>query len=92
MDLVRGKGVKDAKLILTFDTTKAADMILKMLKSAEANAVVKKYDPANLYISEIWVGPGRMVRTGRAGSRGHFDPIIKRSSHMYVYLSERVLK
>ena len=93
MDLVRGKNVKEAKIILSFDPTKAAKMILKMIKSAEANAVNNKNaNSDNLFVSDIWVGPARFIRTGRAGSRGHFDPIIKRSSHMYVYLGERNLQ
>jgi large subunit ribosomal protein L22 len=92
MDLVRGKGVEEAKIVLSFDPTKAAKMVLKMLKSAEANAVSQNHSADSLFVSEIWVGPARMIKTGKAGSRGRYDPILKRSSHMYVYLGERLEK
>ena len=49
MDLVRGKPVEEAKLILAFDRTKAAALVLKVLKSAEANAVNNnKFEKENL--------------------------------------------
>ena len=90
MDLVRGKDLEEAKIILAFDPTKAAKLVLKTLKSAEANAKNNlKIDTSNLYVSAIWVGNGKTIRTGRPGSKGHFDPILKRSAHIYVGLDER---
>jgi len=89
MDIVRGKNLQDAKISLTFKPNKAAKMILKTLKSAEANALnnhnMKK---DKLYISEIYVTPGRITRTGKAGAKGRFDPRAKRSSHIYISLEE----
>jgi large subunit ribosomal protein L22 len=90
MDLVRGKSLNDAKVTLAFDQTKAAKLILKVLKSAEANARNNKsMDTANLYVSEIWAGPGPMTKWGRFVGRGHFSRILKRTSHIHVGLSER---
>lgn len=90
MDIVRGMSLERAKVVLAFDFSKASQLILKVLKSAEANAKNNfNLDLSKLYISEIWVSPARMVRTGQAGSKGRFDPIIKRSSHIYLGLNEK---
>ena len=89
-DLIRGKGVKDAKVILTFDTTKGSDMILKVLKSAEANAKHNN-QLANdkLFVSQVWVGPGPTAKRGRIVAKSRMSPILKRTSNIYVGLSER---
>ncbi len=90
MNLIRGKNVLAAKITLALDTTKAAKLILQTLKSAEANALNNnKLNKTNLFVDEVFVCPGPVLKTGRMGSRSHFDPIIKRSSHIYVGLSER---
>jgi len=90
MDLVRGKDLEDAKVTLTFDKTKAAVLILKVLKSAEANAKNNnKLDSKELYLSEIWVSPGAMLKRARITGRSRTAPILKRTSHIYVGLSEK---
>lgn len=89
--LVRGKNIVDAKVALTFDPTKAAIMILKVLRSAEANALHnKKMDTARLYVSEIWVGAGPTIKRGRIVAKSRMSPILKRTSNIVVGLSERV--
>ena len=90
MDLVRGKNVYDAKLTLAFDKTKAARMILKVLRSAESNAKNNhNLDADKMYLSELYVTPGRTQKWGRPGSKGRFNPILKRSSHIVVGLSSK---
>lgn len=88
MDLIRGKPLEQAKLILAFDPTKAAKMILKVVKSAEANAVNNlSLAKDELYVHEIRVNGARVYKTGHAGAKGRFDPILKRNSHIIVGLS-----
>jgi large subunit ribosomal protein L22 len=83
----------EAKKILAFDKTKSAKMLLKVVKSAEANAVNNNnLDLDKLYISDIHVNPGRIQRSGRAGSKGRYDPLRKRHSHIIVGLSVRGTK
>lgn len=90
MDLVRGKKLEEAKKQLAFDQTKAAKMILKVVKSAEANSVNNHgLKPEELFISEIFVEPGRIQKGGRAGAKGRYDPLRKRYSHLIVGLSEK---
>lgn len=90
MDLVRGKNLEEAKLLLTFDPTKAAKMILKVVKSAEANAVNNnKLDKSDLFLSELWVSGGPVFKSGQFIAKGRFNPLLKRTSHIYVGLSKR---
>ena len=89
LDLIRGKTVEKAKVILSFDTSKPAKIVLKVLKSAEANALNNnKMDKNKLVISEVWVGAGTTMKRMSPGAKGRADPILKRSSHIYINLAE----
>lgn len=90
MDLVRGLPAHEAQRILQFDPTKAAFHINKVLNSAIANAknnLDLKTD--NLYISHLQVDGGPSLKRGRIVARSRFSPILKRTSHIIVGLSER---
>jgi large subunit ribosomal protein L22 len=90
MDLIRGKGVNEAKVILSFDSTKSAALLLKVLKSAEANAKNNnKLDPEKMFVSEAWVGAAAMIKRMRIVARSRTNPILKRTSNIYLGLSER---
>ncbi len=90
LDMVRGRDLREAKVTLKFDPTKAAKMTLKVLKSAETNAVNNHdLNPATLYLSDVYVNGGRVLKRGRAGSKGRYDPILKRTSHIVVGLSSK---
>jgi len=89
LDLIRGKSLENAKVILAFDRSKAAKMILKVVKSAEANAVNNnKMDKSKLQLGEIWVSGGQMRKTIQPGAKGQADPRLRRTSHIYVSLVE----
>ena len=89
MNLIRGKSLFQAKMILALDPTKAAKFLLKVVKSAEANAKNFKLPVDSLYIAELWVGEGMALKRGHATARGKFAPAVKRSSNIYVGLNER---
>lgn len=92
-DLVRGKDLLEAKVILTFDRTKASDLLLKVLNSAKANALTNaKLTESKLYISELWVGVGPTFKRMRIVARSRTNPIMKRTSNIYLGLSERKQK
>ncbi|MEA3421873.1 MAG: 50S ribosomal protein L22, partial [Acidobacteriota bacterium] len=59
-DLVRDRYVGEALTILHFSEKKASSIVEKVLRSAIANAQLKKpdVDVDNLYISEIFVNKG----------------------------------
>jgi len=88
-DLIRGKKVEEAQTILSFTTKKAADSLLKLLKSAIANA---KHDfqleEANLFISNILVDEGPKYKRWRARAKGVAYEIQKKTSHITLVLDE----
>jgi large subunit ribosomal protein L22 len=90
IELVRGKDLKEAKVILAFHQSKAAKMILKTLKSAEANAVNNnKLSVNNLYISDAQVSAGPTSKRAHIVARSRVNPILKRTSHIVVGLSQK---
>ena len=68
----------------------AARLIRKVLTSAVANAEnnmgLKK---ETLVVKEAFVDEGQTLKRMRFGSRGHVDPIKKRTSHITVVVSEK---
>ncbi|MCX6724181.1 MAG: 50S ribosomal protein L22 [Candidatus Staskawiczbacteria bacterium] len=89
IDLVRGKKVPQAQSILLFTVNKSARNILKLLNSAVASAKHDfQLDEQNLFISKITVDEGPKLKRWHPMSRGRAYPIIKRSSHIALILSE----
>jgi len=90
VDLIRGKKVEDAERILNFTRKKAALIVVKVLKSAVANAAQNpNIDENILYVKEVFVGPGPSLKRWRARAQGRVAPIRKRTSHITVILDER---
>ena len=89
-DLVRGMDVNEALTLLRFTPKAAAKVVAKTIASAAANAE-ENYGLStdDLYIAKIMVDEGPTLKRGRAGARGRFKPILKRSSHITVVLAER---
>jgi large subunit ribosomal protein L22 len=90
VDLVRGKNVIQAQSMLLFTVNKSARSVLKLLNSAVATAKHEFHlDEANLFISKITVDEGPKLKRWHPMSRGRAYPIIKRSSHIAIVLSEK---
>jgi len=90
VNLVRGKNANLAVGILKFCKRSAARPVLKLIKSALANAKQKGgVDPDNLVVKKIVVDNGPLMKRWRARSRGMAHRIIKRSSHISVELEEK---
>ena len=89
-DLVRGKDALQAQNMLLFTVNKSSKPVLKLLNSAIASA---KHDlhleESNLFISKITVDEGPKMKRWHPMSRGRAYPIIKRSSHIVLTLSEK---
>jgi len=89
VDLIRGKNVSDARSALEFTVKKSSEPILKLLNSAVASAVNDlKLNEKNLYISKITADEGPKLKRSHPMSRGRAFPILKRSSHINLTLSE----
>lgn len=90
IDLIRGKDVVEADKILNNLNKEAARLIRKVLTSAVANAENNNgLDKSKLYVKEAYINEGQTLKRMKFGSRGHVDPIKKRTSHITVVVSER---
>lgn len=90
IDLIRGKSVVEADKILNNLNKEAARLIRKVLTSAVANAENNlNLDKEKLYVKEAFVNEGQTLKRIKFGSRGHVDPIKKRTSHITVVVSEK---
>lgn len=88
-DMVRGKSVDDALNILKFVPTPAARAVVKVIRTAAADAENNfEMTPDNLVISDIYADEGQTLKRYRSQARGRVSPILKRSTHITVYVSE----
>ena len=91
-DLIRERYVGEALTILHFSKKKKASAIIeKALRSAIANAQQKipNVDVDNLFVSEIYVNEGPHWKRWKAAPMGRASRILKRTSHVHVYLEEK---
>jgi len=89
-DLIRGKRSEEALNILTFTKKAAAKIIIKLLKSAIANATQKKtIDIDRLYVKQITVDQGPTMKRYQPRALGRATIIRKRTSHVNIVLDER---
>ncbi len=89
IDVIRNKKVAEARALLEFTVKKSADPILKLLNSAVASAVHDFHlDESNLFISKITADEGPKFKRSHPMSRGRAYPIIKRTSHVSLTISE----
>jgi len=90
LDLVRGKDANDALETLRFVPSLASVQVLKLLKSAVANAEENLgISRDDLFISTIYANEAPTRKWRRFGARGRFKPVLRRSSHVTIVLSER---
>lgn len=89
-DLIRGKGVKAAEDILRFTPKGASQPLLKLLRSAKANAV-NNHDmfEDSLVVAKIMVNEGPVLKRYLPRARGRADLLRKRTSHVTIVLEER---
>jgi len=89
-DLVRGKRSQEALNILNFTKKAAAKIVIKLLKSAIANATQKKtIDIDRLYVKQIMVDEGPTMKRYQSRALGRATTIRKRTSHINIVLDER---
>lgn len=89
-DMIRGKGVSEAKVILTHAAKKAKGPIHDLLDSAIANAAHNHKIPADaLFVKEIRVDQGFVLKRSMPMARGSAFPIRKKTSHVSIVLAPR---
>lgn len=90
VDLVRGQDANAALETLRFVPNRAAQPVLKLLKSAVANAEENfGISRDDLYVATIFADEAPTRKWRRFGARGRFKPVLRRSSHVTIVLSER---
>jgi large subunit ribosomal protein L22 len=89
-DLVRGEKVENALAILKFNQKEASRRLEKLLLSAIANWQAKNEDAdieeADLFVKEIRVDGGSMLKRLRPAPQGRAHRIRKRSNHVTLVL------
>ena len=90
LDLIRGKDVGVAMGILKNTPKSASEYLIKLLKSAIANAEHNfNMDVSRLYVSECFVCPGPTLKRIMPRAKGSADRIMKRTSHVTIVVKER---
>ncbi len=92
-DLIRGQEINKALDILKFSKQEASRRVEKLLLSAIANWQAKnegvRLEESNLYVKEVQVDNGRILRRIRPAPQGRAYRIRKRSNHITLELGSR---
>ncbi len=92
-DMVRGVDVNKALNMLHFHPKEASVKLEKLLMSAIANWQVKnegvRIEDTNLFIKEVYVDSGRVLKRLRPAPQGRAHRIRKGSNHVTIYLDSK---
>ena len=95
-DLIRGMDVEKALAELEHNPKEASARMQKLLLSALANWETKnegkRMDDNDLYISEVKVDSGRMLKRIQPAPQGRAHRIRKRSNHVTLVVDSRTKK
>ena len=97
VDLIRGKKVEDALVILQSTQKKASPMVEKLLRSAVANALNTgedekdgpRFDVDELVVKRAFVDGGPTMKRFRPRPMGRANPIRKRTSHLTIVVGPK---
>ena len=89
-DMIRGKDVKIATAYLMQTPKAASEPVLKLLRSAVANAENNNaMDAEKLYVSTAVANPGPVLKRGMPRAKGRYNRILKRTTHITIGVSEK---
>ena len=93
-DLIRGMDVEKAMHVLQHTNKEAAGRLFKLVRSAVANWEVKnegaRIEDNALYVKEISVDSGRMLKRVQPAPQGRAYRVRKRSNHVTLILGNRM--
>ena len=93
-DLIRGMDAEKALAQLKLNPKEASSRMEKLLLSALANWETKnegkRMDQETLYVSEIKVDSGRMLKRIQPAPQGRAHRIRKRSNHVTLVVDSRI--
>ncbi|MFM7488001.1 MAG: 50S ribosomal protein L22 [Cytophagales bacterium] len=85
-DLIRGERVTKALNILKYDakhpSAKMEKLLLSAISSWEAKNTDVKLEEADLFVKEVFVGGGRILKRLRPAPQGRAHRVRKRSNHV----------
>lgn len=87
-NVIRGLPVHEAEAQLLYHARRAAQPLLKLLRSARANANAKKLDAARLVVARITVDQGPMLKRSLPRAMGRATPLQKKMSHVVMVLAD----
>ncbi|HBE18990.1 MAG TPA: 50S ribosomal protein L22 [Cyanobacteria bacterium UBA11149] len=91
LDQIRGRSYREALIVLEFMPYRACDPVLKVLRSAVANAEHNEgLDPAKLVISQAYADMGPSLKRYRPRAQGRAYQIRKPTCHITVAVSPEV--
>lgn len=91
LDDIRGKSYREAVAILENLNKSSSDPVLKVVKSAGANAENNLGMSTDmLYVAECYADQGPTLKRYIAKAHGRAGSILKRTSHITVILDERI--
>lgn len=88
-DLIRGKSVNQAVILLSYVKKRGGMPIKKLVESAASNARKTVTERNNLIVKSIRVDEGFTFKRFQPRARGRSSPIRKRTSNVTVELVER---
>ncbi len=89
LDIIRNQPADKALAILKYTPKAACEPLMKLLKSAMANAENNyNMDPARLYVAECSVSQGPTLKRIRPRAQGRAARINKKTSHITLVLKE----
>lgn len=90
IDLIRGKNVNEAMATLKFTPNRASLPIVKVIRSAAANAVNNHdMDEESLFIAAAYVDQGPTLKRFQPRAYGRANVLRRRTSHITVVLKEK---
>jgi large subunit ribosomal protein L22 len=91
LDQIRGRQYREALIILEFMPYRACDVVLKVLRSAVANAEHNAgLDPTTLVVSQAFADGGPSLRRFRPRAQGRAYQIRKPTCHITVAVAPKI--
>ena len=89
-DMIRGKKTDVAMALMENTPKMGCEYLIKLLKSACANAENNfEMDPEKLYVEKVYCTGGPILKRGRPRAQGRMNRINKRTSHVFIEVAER---
>jgi large subunit ribosomal protein L22 len=89
LDQIRGRSYREALIILEFMPYRACEPVLKVLRSAVANAEHNNnLDPTKLVVSQAYADRGPALKRFRPRAQGRAYKIRKPTCHITVAVAE----